>query len=311
MPRLDIVLGLYNGARFLPEFLDSLSKQTCQGWRLIVRDDGSRDDSVPIARQWAAEHGHALEVMDDDWGNVGVVRNFSLLLARTEAPYVMLADQDDVWFPNKVADALAAICDLEQQGGGVELPAAVYTDLQVVDAELREIHPSFLAMQGLESHRHPSFAQLLVQNVAPGCTMIVNRALLSKALPIPHEAAMHDWWLMLTASALGRVGHIERASLAYRQHGGNQVGAKHGSLLGLLQQAKAGRSAYACRLQQSQAQAQALLQRLAPETSATLPALGVFSDLHHYPPIIRQFRAWKAGLRKAGALRNLAFYALM
>ena len=56
--------------------------------------------------------------------------------------------------------------------------------------------------------------------------MLMNRQLLALALPIPPEAAMHDWWLALVATAFGRTGYIEEPLLDYRQHAGNTLGAR-------------------------------------------------------------------------------------
>lgn len=309
MFQVDVALGLYNGGKYLPEFLSSLQVQTLQDWRLVVRDDGSSDDSLDIVKRWAAEYGHPLKIVDDTLGNLGVVSNFSVCLNYTDAPFVSLADQDDVWFPTKLEDALTEIQQLEHRHGK-ETPLAVYCDLQVVDAQLRELHPSFLAMQGQGQRRLPTVPQLLAQNVAPGCSMMVNRALLSAALPIPAQASMHDWWMLLLALTLGHVGHLTQPGLAYRQHGGNQVGAKHGGVLALLVQAVNGRGSYLRRLDQSRQQALALAKRL-PADSPFQPTLELYGTLGQHPPVYRQIRAWRAGFSKVGHIRNLAFYLLM
>jgi glycosyltransferase involved in cell wall biosynthesis len=309
MPFVDIALGLYNGAKYLPEFLDSLSKQTFQDWRLVVRDDGSRDDSLAIVERWAAHNLRPLKVVSDSRGNLRVNANFSECLGQTNAPYVMPADQDDFWFPNKIETAIAEVRRIEGLYGEA-VPIAVYCDLQVVDERLQEIHPSFLAMQGQGSRRLPTLAQLLAQNVAPGCSMIVNRALLRVALPIPEQAAMHDWWLMLNASTLGQIGHIAQPGLAYRQHGGNQVGAKSGGIGTMLARMREGRAVYRRRFLQSQRQALALFDRLAAD-NPNRGLLRLYGTLEQQRPGARQVAAWRAGFSKVGHIRNLAFYLLM
>ncbi len=309
MPQVDIALGLYNGAKYLREFLDSLSKQTVQDWRLVVRDDGSQDDSLSIVERWAADQARPLKVLSDSRGNLRVVANFSQCLSQTDAQYVMMADQDDFWFSDKVEVALAEIKRIELACGQT-MPIAVYCDLQVVDDRLAEIHPSFLEMQGQGSRRLPTMAQLLAQNVAPGCSMIVNRALLQVALPIPEQASMHDWWLMLLARALGQIGHVPQPGLAYRQHGGNQIGAKSGSIGALVARIREGRQAYLDRFTQSQLQALALLEHL-PADNPNRALLQLYGTLARHRPGSRQFAAWRAGFTKVGAVRNLAFYLLM
>lgn len=68
--------------------------------------------------------------------------------------------------------------------------------------------------------------RLLMQNVATGCTVMINRPLLELALPIPDAAIMHDWWLALVAAAFGKIGTVHEATVLYRQHGGNDTGAR-------------------------------------------------------------------------------------
>ncbi len=81
--------------------------------------------------------------------------------------------------------------------------------------------------QGIRPKVDDPLKVLLVQNFMTGCTMLVNRRLLDIALPIPKEALMHDWWLALCAAVFGHIGFIDKPLVKYRQHGGNEVGAKH------------------------------------------------------------------------------------
>jgi glycosyltransferase involved in cell wall biosynthesis len=61
---VSVVLCTYNGARYLPEQLASIEAQTLGIDRLVLRDDGSTDDSVAIVRRWAIRTGTALHVLD-------------------------------------------------------------------------------------------------------------------------------------------------------------------------------------------------------------------------------------------------------
>jgi len=310
MIEVDIALGLYNAGPYLDEFLSSLDKQTFTNWRLVVRDDGSSDNSLEKIRAWALKNQRPLKIIEDLLGNLKVVNNFSTCLSSTEAPYVMLADQDDVWFPHKIDDAITLIKRIESESP-IDTPIAVYCDLQVVDADLNVIYHSMLSMQQQDKRRVPNLPQLLSQNVAPGCSMIVNRALLTTALPIPKEAAMHDWWLMLIAQSFGRIGHITRPGIAYRQHGSNQVGAKQGNLFSLSKEVlRSGLTPYLFRLEQSRKQAKALAE-LVPYNHHLLSIIKLYAELKSLPPLLRQIRAYQAGISKVGPLRNIIFYCLM
>src|SRR5919205_1163827 len=110
-PALTIVLSTYNGARFLAEQIESIRQQTFTGWILLLRDDGSLDDTRVIVDSLEALDSR-LVVVRDERGNLGPVGSYGLLLqhaADRGARYVALADQDDVWEADKLAQELELI----------------------------------------------------------------------------------------------------------------------------------------------------------------------------------------------------------
>ena len=105
-PKVSIIVGVYNGERFLPELLDSIRAQTCPDWTCLCVDDGSTDGSPAILAACAAKDAR-FRVLSQPNAGVGAARNAAL--ARVETPFVMFADQDDRLVPQAVARALAAI----------------------------------------------------------------------------------------------------------------------------------------------------------------------------------------------------------
>ncbi len=308
---VDVLLATYNGEKFLPSFLKSLNEQTQHMDRLLFRDDGSKDNTLNILKSFCSDN-FLIAKSDSIDGNLGVIGNFSCILEESSAQYVLLADQDDVWYPEKIAKSLARIIELEKTEVGGIRPALVFSDLHVVDENLNLVNPSFIKMQGLEKLQQPNFIQLLTQNVAPGCSMIVNRALLDIAVPIPCEAAMHDWWLMLVASLFGGIDYLDEPTVAYRQHGGNQVGAKSLDLLAILKDAVKGGDLYRHRISQAQLQAKTIVARYGKEMrKSDLAAATAFVSLPEFSRGYRQFLAWRHGLKKSGCIRNIGFYCLM
>lgn len=141
------------------------------------------------------------------------------------AKYVMFADQDDVWLPNKIQMTLEHMQQLERLYGA-DTPLLVHTDLSVVDAALNIINSSMFAMQNMDANRD-KLNNILVQNIVTGCTMMVNKPLLAMVTDIPQHAVMHDMWLALIASAFGHIGFVNEETILYRQHGSNANGAKN------------------------------------------------------------------------------------
>jgi glycosyltransferase involved in cell wall biosynthesis len=228
-PSIEILLPTYNGEQFVGALIDSLMSQTYQNWRLLIRDDGSRDGTARIVRAYAHKYPDRISAVEDGDGNLGVIRNVQRLLERAASGYVMFCDQDDVWLPHKIDVTFEKMTALEG-AFGQNTPILVHTDAKVVDADLREIARSLWRYQKSDPGKGSTLNRLLLQNVATGCTVMVNKALLKKALPFPDEAMMHDWWLALVAAAFGRADRVPESTLLYRQHGKNDTGAKQWNL---------------------------------------------------------------------------------
>lgn len=230
MPTVDILLATYNGARYLPDLLDSLARQTFKDWRLIVRDDGSTDGTVALIEAWARNGAHRVRMLSDGRGGLGACGNFDALLSASDAPYFMFCDQDDVWLPEKAARLLDLVRSAEARKGS-ETPIMGHSDLALVGPDLRMIHPSFKRYVRIASPPASRLWRLvLVSNVVTGCASLGNAALRDMALPVPAHAAMHDWWLALVASTFGEIVYLPEATVLYRQHDLNAVGAKSWSI---------------------------------------------------------------------------------
>ncbi|MBK5970855.1 MULTISPECIES: glycosyltransferase family 2 protein [Thiorhodovibrio] len=232
-PRVILVLATFSGARFLEELLDSLLSQSYQRWELLIRDDGSQDNTLPIIQQYEKRY-ERITLIDDGKGRLGPVQNFAALLEvaqKRNGDYVFLVDQDDLWSSEKIALEVKAL-ELAEGKMGRDCPLLVHSDLRVVSKRGILIAKSLLKYQRISHQESDAMEVLLVQNFVTGCTVALNRAALEVALPIPRLAVMHDWWLALAVAATGRLLFVGHPTVDYRQHGKNQVGAV-GALRGL------------------------------------------------------------------------------
>jgi glycosyltransferase involved in cell wall biosynthesis len=224
-PQVDILLATYNGEKFLEELLESIFTQSYLHFRILVRDDGSSDGTSMILDRYVDRYPKKI-VRIISPQQLGTKNNFSELMHHTESPYVFFCDQDDVWFPDKIANSLLKMSRLENEFGP-DTPLLVHTDLKVVDENLQMINPSFWNFAGLKPYRSHSLNRILLQNVVTGCTALINKPLLQLARPIPPGAVMHDWWIAIVAAAFGKIATIDRATMYYRQHPSNMLGAKN------------------------------------------------------------------------------------
>ena len=216
-PHVAILLSTWNGATFLPEQLASFLRLNGPPWRLYWRDDGSDDRSADIMREFAAGAGDGRVVeCADNLGRIGITASFLTLLRRAPQDCVVaFADQDDVWLPEKLARGVAS---LTQVGDG--LPALYCARQSLVNEALQPIRLSARVAAP------PGFPQALTQNIATGCTVMLNppavRLIAASRAP---DITLHDWWayLMVTAAG-GRVLIDDTPTVLYRQHKGNAVG---------------------------------------------------------------------------------------
>ncbi|MCB8876636.1 glycosyltransferase [Acidisoma silvae] len=233
-----ILLSTYNGAAYLPALLDSFLAQTHQDWMLLWRDDGSRDDTAALMREWGAAYPDRFAEVAEPQGNQGVTGSFMVLLRAAEAAgfaYAAFADQDDVWLPEKLAWGQAMLAT-----ASAAKPALYCARQVLVDDNLQRIGLS-ATLAG-----PAGFPACLARNIATGNTVILNRAALALIAPTtPPRESWHDWWCYLMVTAAG--GHLlrdERGVILYRQHAGNVVGAPSSAPRRALAAVKRGPSAF-------------------------------------------------------------------
>jgi glycosyltransferase involved in cell wall biosynthesis len=223
-PNIDILLAAYNGQAYLKEQIDSVLAQSNQDWRLIIRDDGSSDNTVSILEKYKAEHPDKIKLISDSDGNLGASLNFGRLLEQTDAEYIMFSDQDDIWLPNKIELTLNAMKATEQIYP--DKPVLVHTDLKVADSDLNIIADSMWTYQKLFPEAGNDLNRAMAQNVVTGCTVMINKKARAISIPVPDEAIMYDWWLALNVCRHGKIVYVSIPSVLYRQHSKNRVGAQ-------------------------------------------------------------------------------------
>ena len=220
---VSVLLSTYNGAAYLRAQLDSLLAQTHAAWTLYWRDDGSTDGTVAILKEFAAAVGPWRCVcISEPSCRLGPAASYMALLRAAEPALdadgtIAFIDQDDVWLPEKLSRGLAALAEAD----GTQ-PAMYCARLLVVDANLQQLARTRITQAGC------NFPASLAQNIATGCTVMLNRgaARLVAASAVP-SGSMHDWWCyVLVTAAEGKVLVDESVVALYRQHGDNYVGMR-------------------------------------------------------------------------------------
>lgn len=222
-----ILLAVHNGAEFLRAQLESFTAQSYRDWQVFAGDDGSTDDSREILKSFAEQSlikGNRVDIVNGPCAGTSAIHFFSLLTRAPDTPWLAFSDQDDVWLPEKLARAVAALEPLDPTR-----PALYCSRTWVTDADLGN------PVLSRNYTRPLGFRNALLQNIAAGNTIVLNRAaadLARRAAPPAMRGTGvqgHDWWLyQLITGAGGQIIQDSTPTLYYRQHGRNLVGANHG-----------------------------------------------------------------------------------
>lgn len=218
--RTALAMCVYNGARYLQEQLDSIARQTMSLDQVVIVDDNSSDDSWDLLQAWKARCGLNVLLVRNS-RNLGVVRNFEKAALLVDADIVFFADQDDIWYPDKVARMLRVFDDPQV--------VLAHSDADLVDEDGTRLGRRLFATLLLRDderelvHTGRAAAVYLKRNLVTGAACAARLELVRRALPFP-QGWIHDEWLALAAGVTGAVAILEEPIMSYRLHGANTVG---------------------------------------------------------------------------------------
>ena len=220
-PLVSIVIATYNGARYLREQLESVLTQTHKNLDVVISDDGSKDETLHIAREISGADKRVRIFSNDR--RLGVTANFFNALSHCQGDFVCFCDQDDRWRLDKVEYLLRLISSIERT-------MLVYSDLEVCDKSLNCIFPSFWRISAIRPVRGVVDERSLFRNITPGCSMMFRRVVLEKMLGCHSEAPfLHDHFAFVTSCGMGKVLFTKEKLVKYRQHERNVIGARRES----------------------------------------------------------------------------------
>jgi glycosyltransferase involved in cell wall biosynthesis len=208
-PLVSVVLGTFNGERYLEEQLRSVLEQTYKQLEILAIDDGSSDGTVRILRQFAALDPRIRVVINER--NLGFIRNFEKGCSLSAGHWIALCDQDDFWMPDKVEKMVAGIGQFPM----------IYCDSELCGEDLRPLGKKISDLVHYQSF--DDCRQLCVFSRMYGHATLITRELFDKASPFREEVP-HDGWLAFHATLYGGVAYLPEVLVKYRQHAGNVFG---------------------------------------------------------------------------------------
>jgi glycosyltransferase, family 2 len=218
-PKLCILLASYNGEKYISEQLDSIINQTYKNWELIIRDDGSKDETVTILNKYEKKD-ERIKILRDDKGNLGFLKNFEELLFNAKEEFVLFSDQDDFWLKNKLEKFVEKIRDLDEKV--LSKPLLIHCNSLVCDDKLEIIKEKFIDSKiAKKNNSNIYFFEYIVQ----GSTSMVNKKMIKESLPFLKNVTLHDRYFHLLSQFLGTRVFIDESLVKYRQHERNEIGA--------------------------------------------------------------------------------------
>ncbi len=211
---ISIAMATYNGEKNIKEQIESILNQTLKEFELIICDDASTDNTVPILTSFA-EKDKRIKILKNEQ-NLGFKKNFEKILSHCTGEYIAFCDQDDIWFPNH----LEVLYNIISKGNY----DAVGANSILVNSNNSELGYTLLDIQdiGFIPKTQQEYKTLLLhKNIFQGTAMMISKSILNKALPFPENIKFHDWWIALIATENKGVYYDKTPILRYRQHESN------------------------------------------------------------------------------------------
>jgi glycosyltransferase involved in cell wall biosynthesis len=219
--KISVAMCTFNGAPFLSAQLESIATQNRLPDELLICDDGSSDGSLDVVREFARRAPFATRLIVNP-RNLGSTRNFEQAISLCDGEIVVLADQDDIWYPYKLQRIESAFLRSNEI-------VATFSDADLIDAESRLLNGRLWGTVSFGIAEQKRFARgdglrvLIKHPVVTGATMAFRRKLFDLATPVPVNE-IHDRWITFLLAAVGPFEVIAEPLMQYRRHTAQQVG---------------------------------------------------------------------------------------
>lgn len=219
--KYSVAIATYNGERYIAKQLQSILDQTFPIHEIVVSDDGSRDRTIDIIKSLNHKGVH-IEVISNK-GRHGCCGNFENAISRCTGDYIFLADQDDIWLPNKV-EMFNNFLDRNPSA------QCIASDGILIGPDDRQIEGEFCPLFRYVSGPSCKVSQekyltYIVQTyLVRGMALCISKELLDLMIPFPKTFAAHDKWIVFCALCKDSFYLINEKLVKYRIHDSNACG---------------------------------------------------------------------------------------
>ena len=222
---IQVLLSTFNGEKYLAEQLDSILNQEGVNINCLIRDDGSSDNTIEVITEYLIQD-YRVNIFENG-ENIGFAKSFYKLVENSgNYSYYAFSDQDDIWMPRKLNNAILMIEKFDH------IPCMCYCNCDIVDE-----YKNHICYMYREKNISKTASHAILENVAPGCTIVFNK--LAKKYFLygnKDRIAFHDYWMYVICSYLGKVIYDPTPNILYRQHQNNIIGTRKNVFIRLRRQ---------------------------------------------------------------------------
>ena len=209
---ISVCMTSYNGKQYIQKQIETILVNLSGEDELIISDDGSSDGTNELIAS-LMEQDQRIRLIPGP--KQGVIANFENAITASRGEYIYLADQDDLWAPNKAA--VVQECFKEHNC------MVVVHDADIINEHDEVMESSFYARRNSGA----GVIKNIAKNTYIGCCMAFRRELLQGILPIPKNIEMHDQWIGVIGDIIGRAFFCDKVLFHYRRHGANVSSFDH------------------------------------------------------------------------------------
>lgn len=214
---VEILLTTYNTEiEYLKQQIESILNQTYRNFKLLISDDASTKEEIkPILEAYQKQDNRVTLYLQEK--NLGYNKNFEFLLKQAKAKYIMFADHDDIWYPQKVEKSVEKI-----EKEKVDL---VYCNANQINEKGEIIQQNYFTYKNVPLI-HGKDKLAISRCIGIGCSQIITKAVKNKMIPFTDKVIAHDWLASFIANEGKGIAYIEEPLFGYRLHNTNVFGGR-------------------------------------------------------------------------------------
>jgi glycosyltransferase involved in cell wall biosynthesis len=224
--KVSVCLTTYNGEKYIYQQLKSIMAQLGKEDEVVICDDLSSDNTINIINSFNDER---IKLHVNDY-NLGHVRNFEKAIQFSNNDIIVLCDQDDIWFKNKLKvtmDKFKSNSSLVLYHHGI---TTITEKGEVIDNNYNNVDLTFNTFSMIKK-----LFKVLIKQHYFGCCISFKSDLKKKMIPFPKVTYAHDHWISIVAIINGEIECDNQSLIYYRQHSDNLTPKKS---LGIIKKIK-------------------------------------------------------------------------